>query len=106
MAEFFNYNMGTGGGYGIDPPDYLHLPPQEQLRRSERFGREKYKLPGFGYGVDGVHIVFEENPRRIPRNRIAQQFFNRKMKYSINAQCIGGTDGLIYDGTERHKSPR
>jgi hypothetical protein len=59
--------------------------------------RAKYKLPGFGYGVDGVLIVFEEKPRNIPENRFAQQFFSRKMKYAINAQVIGGPDGLIYD---------
>jgi len=32
--------------------------------------REKYNLPGFGFGIDGVFLNFDERPRKIPENRI------------------------------------
>ena len=77
--------------------DYLHLPSLRKLQQNERYLRRKYHLPGFGFAVDGVFLNFQERPKKIPRNRVGQQFFSRKFRYAINAQVVGGPDGLIYD---------
>ena len=77
-------------------PQYLHLPTINQLRRNDHHFRQKWKLPGFGYGIDGVLIPFEEKPRNLPPNRNPQSFFSRKLRYAINCMAIGGPDGLFY----------
>ena len=40
-------------------------------------------LPNFGYGVGGVpvHMIFEQQPRKIPPGRNPREFFNRKSRY-------------------------
>ena len=93
--------------------DYLHMPSEEMLRQNAEENFRKYKLPNFGYAVDGVHMVFKEKPRQIPLGMPPKDFFNRKsrseyflswdgthfndLRYSINAQIVGGIDRLIYD---------
>lgn len=85
------------------PPSYVtrgsDTRPQatiNQLRRNDHHFRQKWKLPGFGYGIDGVLIPFEEKPRNLPPNRNPQSFFSRKLRYAINCMAIGGPDGLFY----------
>ena len=78
-------------------PLTLHLPTARRLEENEQYLAEKYHLPGFGYGVDGVFLYFDEKPRGIPGDRPPQSFFGRKLRYAINAQVVGGPDGLIYN---------
>ena len=69
--------------------DYLHLPTMEMLRKNDQYIRNKYNLPGFGWGVDGVLFPFEEKPRRIPQNRIAQQVcFNKGFDRSMEVKLL------------------
>ena len=44
-------------------PQVLHLPTIEKMWLNSREAEEKYHLPGFGAGVDGTFITFEEKPR-------------------------------------------
>ena len=75
----------------------LFLPPLEKMESNAAFLEEKYSLPHFSYGVDGVFLFFEDKPQGIPHLRTQQSFFGRKCRYAINAQVVGGPDGLIYD---------
>ena len=43
------------------------------------------------------HFVFEGCPRRLPPNRNPRDFFNRKSRYSLNVQIVGGITREIYD---------
>ena len=47
--------------------------------------------------LTGVHIFFDNKPHGIPKDRIAQAFFQRKLRYAVNAMVIGCPDRLIYD---------
>ena len=40
---------------------------------------------------------FDGAPRKLPPGHSAQQYWNRKHDYAINAQIVGGPDSLIYD---------
>lgn len=78
-------------------PQVLHLPDDDQMRENARKLEEKYHLPGFAFGVDGVFLNFDGKPLNIPPNTVVHSFFSRKFRYAINAQVVGGPDRLIYD---------
>ena len=61
---------------------FLHLPSEEMLQRNAEENLRKYTLPGFGWAVDGVHMVFQEQPRNLPLGVPPRSYFNRKLKYS------------------------
>ena len=70
-------------------PDVLHLPTEERMRKNEKMLKEKYHLPGFAFGVDGVLVNFDSKPWGLPAHRTAQSYFSRKHIYAINAMvCI------------------
>ena len=46
---------------------------------------EKYHLPGFAFGVDGVLVNFDGMPRGLPAQRTAQSYYSHKHRYAINA---------------------
>ena len=52
------------------------------MTRNSRLLEEKYKLPGFPYGVDGVLINFDYKPVGIPPNRTGQAYVSRKWRYT------------------------
>ena len=78
-------------------PQVLHLPTDDKMMENATMLQEKYKLPGFAFGVDGVLINFDGKPFKTPNNRPIQAYFSRKFRYAINAQVVGGPDRLIYD---------
>ena len=43
--------------------EFLRFPTDLELERNAQENFEKYKLPDFGYGVDGCHFIFQEKPR-------------------------------------------
>ena len=57
---------------------YLHLPNLAKLRENERFNFNKYRLPGFAFGIDGVFFVFSSKPRGLPPGTNPQRFFTRQ----------------------------
>ena len=61
--------------------DFLHFPSDEMLRTNAQEYERKYKLPGFGWSIDGVHMVFGEKPREIPDGIPPKDFHNRKSRY-------------------------
>ena len=59
---------------------------------------EKYHLPGFAYGVDGMFAKFDEKIRRIPVGPgfpNAQAFFTRKGFYGMTVLIVGDHRYLI-----------
>ena len=66
-------------------PDVLHLPTEERMKKNEKMLHDKYNLPEFAFGVDGVLVNFDGMPRGLPKQRTAQSYFSRKHRYAINA---------------------
>ena len=62
---------------------FLHLPSEEMLVQNARENFRKYKLPDFGWAVDGVHMVFNEKPRHLPHGVPPRAYHNRKLRYSV-----------------------
>ena len=60
--------------------EFLHFPSEAMLQRNAEENFRKYKLPNFGWAVDGVHMPFEEKPRNIPAEIPAKDFHNRKLR--------------------------
>ena len=59
---------------------FLHLPSEEMLRNNAESNLRKYKLPDFGWAIDGVHMVFAEKPRDIPNGIPPRSYINRKLR--------------------------
>ena len=47
---------------------------------------DRFGLPNFAYGIDGMHVRFEDVPRNLPLGHDPQQYHCRKLFYSINVQ--------------------
>ena len=46
-------------------PLYVRLPTREEAQKSADEIRERFLLENFAYGIDGVHMLFREQPRNI-----------------------------------------
>ena len=69
----------------------LWLPTEEQSAATARRNLERFHLPGFAYGIDGMLVRFDDAIRGIPVGEgypLLQNYFSRKM--------FCGDDGLIY----------
>ena len=44
-------------------PDVLHLPTEERMKKNEKILHDKYNLPGFAFGVNGVLVNFDGMPQ-------------------------------------------
>ena len=62
--------------------DYLHFPSEEILASNGQENFIKYKLPNFPWAIDGVHMGFDEKPRKIPPEIPPKDFHNRKLRYT------------------------
>ena len=69
------FTKGVGGNL---KQQYLHLPNLAKLRENERFNFNKYHLPGFAFGIDGVFFPFASKPRGLPPGTNPQRFFTRQ----------------------------
>jgi len=68
--------------------EHIRMPAENQMRGTAQRMEEKFHLPRFAYGVDGMQVIFEGQPRGIPddADMVPQDFYNRKYDYSINCQ--------------------
>ena len=55
-----------------------------------------FHLPGFSYGIDGVHMIFADRPVAFLTISMHNSFFCRNQKFSVNVQVVG-TDKRISD---------
>jgi hypothetical protein len=80
---------------------HLKMPTEAQLLRTAGNMNERFKLPRFGYAVDGMMARFDSEPRGIPvvpeRPLHPQDFFCRKGFHAINCQVICNDEFLILD---------
>ena len=75
---------------------YIFMPTINEMHETAEKMFQRFKLPRFALGVDGVMIKFETAPRKLPENKHPQQFWCRKQFYAINAQVVAD-DRLIRD---------
>ena len=79
--------------------EYVRLPTQEQSAATARRNLERFHLPGFAYGIDGMLVRFDDAIRGIPVGEgypLLQNYFSRKMFFALNVLFVCGDDGLIY----------
>ena len=79
----------------------IKMPTIQQLQSTAQNMENRYRLPNFGWAIDGCHVLFEEKPRDLPNGVNPQDFWCRKQNYSINTQIIGNDQGLILDMDHR-----
>ena len=80
-------------------PEYVRMPTVEEMRATATRMEEAYHLPGFAYGIDGMHVLFDHAPRGIPVGPgypSLQNFFGRKMHWCINVVYVCGDRHIIY----------
>ena len=76
--------------------EYIYMPSHAEMEATAQRNLERFDLPRFALGVDGVMLRFQEAPRKLPDDKHQQQFWCRKQFYAINAQVVGD-DKLIRD---------
>jgi hypothetical protein len=67
------------------------------MAETAQYFLERFGLPRFAFGVDGVITSFEEAPCNCPPGTVKQNLWCRKMKYAINIQAIGNHKRLLLD---------
>ena len=76
--------------------EYIFMPSHAEMEATAERNLQRFHLPRFALGVDGVMLRFQEAPRKLPDDKHQQQFWCRKQCYAINAQVVGD-DKLIRD---------
>ncbi len=76
--------------------EFIRMATNQECAVTARFLQNKFDLPRFAFGVDGVVVKFEA-PRGIPEDTIQQDFWNLKMTYALNVQIVGNHEGCILD---------
>jgi hypothetical protein len=76
---------------------FIRMPTNQEMAETAQRLLDKFHLPDFAFGVDGVVVKFDGAPRNIPRRTVKQDFWNRKMVYAINVQIVGNDRHLIHD---------
>ena len=59
---------------------FIFMPSEAMLQANAAEALRRFHLPNFGYAIDGVHMVFEEKPRKIPEGVPPRHFRNRKSR--------------------------
>ena len=75
---------------------FIFMPSSTEMEETSGRMFNRFYLPRFAMAVDGMHVRFQEAPRRLPPQKHKQQFWCRKQFYSINVQVVAG-DRFIYD---------
>ena len=79
-------------------PKYVRLPTAAEEEASAAEIKRLYNLEKVAYGIDCVHMVFNHRPHKIlGENQHADQFYNRKGRFSLNVQVIADGFQLIRD---------
>ena len=63
--------------------EFLRFPSNQELRDNADRNFEKYKLPDFGYTVDGCHFLFKEKPRGLPEGILSTTVFFVDLKITF-----------------------
>jgi hypothetical protein len=76
---------------------FLKMPTEAQMQATAARMMEKYQLPRFAYGVDGMMVRFDTAPRDFPATIGLQDFNCRKNFWAINCQVVCNDEFLILD---------
>ena len=68
--------------------EFIYMPSIEEMEETSQRIMERFKLPRFSMGVDGMMTRFEEAPRRLPVGKHKQLFWCRKQFYAVNTQVV------------------
>ncbi len=77
--------------------EFIFFPSVEEMRESQRELAERFGLPRFAFGVDGMFVKFDGAPREIPQGNQKQDYWVHKGGYGINAMLVGNDKHLIID---------
>lgn len=75
--------------------EFIRFPSADEMENTAFQMEQKYKLPGFAFGIDGCMIRFQKKPRFDGPGHNAQDFWGRKQFYCLNALILAN-DKLIY----------
>ena len=64
--------------------EYIYMPTDMEMEETADRMWQKFHLPRFALGVDGVMLKFQEAPRNLPENKHQQQFWCRKQNYAMH----------------------
>jgi hypothetical protein len=74
--------------------EFIRMATNQECAVTARFLQNKFCLPRFAFGVDGVVVKFEA-PRGIPEDTIQQDFWNRKMTYAPKCRLLATMKGAF-----------
>ena len=80
-------------------PRVIRLPTDAEAQETANRMEQRYGLPGFAYGVDGMIVFFDNKVKGLPRGPgLANQnsFHTRKGRYGINAMFVANDRKLIH----------
>ena len=75
--------------------DFIQCPTQREAAESAAVIKDRFGLGKFAYGIDGVHMIFQEKPRGA--NCDGKHFRNRKLKLTLNVMVITNAFHRIRD---------
>jgi hypothetical protein len=78
--------------------DVLVMPTWAEMEETAQNMEEKYHLPDFAYGVDGMLVRFDGAVQGLPVGPglpNLQNFWARKMHYAINTLVVANDQRLI-----------
>ena len=68
---------------------FIRMPTVGEMEATSQRMFERFNLPRFAMGVDGVQVRFQDAPRNLPPDKHAQLYWCRKQFYSINVMVVG-----------------
>jgi hypothetical protein len=77
--------------------DLISLPTEEEMAASAHYFQEKYNLPGFCLGVDGmlVRLGLKPSESHLPPGLVSQDYWCRKQFYALNVLVAADHKKLI-----------
>jgi hypothetical protein len=76
---------------------FIRLPTTLEMEETAARLEERFHLPRFAFGIDGVVMIFDGAPRKVPEGTVKQDYWNRKMRYATNVQVVGNDRHVIHD---------
>lgn len=80
-------------------PCIIWLPTDAEAQQTAARMEQRYGLPGFAYGVDGMIVFFDHKVMGLPRGpglANANSFHTRKGRYGLNGMFIANDRKLIH----------
>ena len=69
--------------------EFVYMPSTNEMHETAQRMEAMFHLPGFYYGIDGVHMIFADRPVAFLTISMHNSFFCRNQKFSVNVQVVG-----------------